>query len=238
MSGRPRGPDDAPEASSELRSLDGGEVLLFDEAVTIGRHPLNDLVLEQSKISNRHAAIEWDGARWWIRDLGSRNGTLVNRRPIDAATAIRVGDVIGVGASTVSVRLISSANGKDEDSVDSFGEHTVFRPANELLEMSSADTPPVGVGEEVLQRYTQRLRTLNEVHQALGRSVTIEELLEPVAAAVDTPVDHGVIALAISDLSEAGLVVIAADAIPAVSRRSLIAKLGAGAAAAAALPVV
>lgn len=32
-----------------------------------------------AKVSRKHATIEWDGERFWLMDLGSRNGTYINR---------------------------------------------------------------------------------------------------------------------------------------------------------------
>ena len=75
------------------------------------------------------------------------------------------------------------------------------------------------------------------VFEAVDGTRRIEELEAVVAKSVDTPVDHEIIALALADLVEAGLITIDAE-LPAVSRRTLIGRLGAGAAAAAALPVV
>lgn len=47
--------------------------------MTIGRDPSSDIILDpESPASRRHAEIYSDGGEWAIRDLGSRNGTLVN----------------------------------------------------------------------------------------------------------------------------------------------------------------
>ena len=41
----------------------------------IGRHPGCDLMINEKTVSNNHAHIHFDGAKWYIRDLGSSNGT-------------------------------------------------------------------------------------------------------------------------------------------------------------------
>lgn len=46
----------------------------------VGRSPLSGLRLEALGVSSEHASIQWTGAQWTIRDLGSRNGTKVNER--------------------------------------------------------------------------------------------------------------------------------------------------------------
>ena len=101
----------AETTGSELVSLDDSLRITFDGALTVGRHSLNDLVIDHPRISSRHAALEWIGLRWRIRDLGSRNGTSVNKRCIRAPRDIREGDVIrfaGLSAWRVEVLGIPS----------------------------------------------------------------------------------------------------------------------------------
>jgi pSer/pThr/pTyr-binding forkhead associated (FHA) protein len=51
----------------------------------IGRSPECDVFLDDVTVSRRHAELLDDGGRFTIRDLGSLNGTFVNRRRIEAA---------------------------------------------------------------------------------------------------------------------------------------------------------
>jgi hypothetical protein len=50
----------------------------------IGRSPECDVFLDDVTVSRRHAELLDDGGRFTIRDLGSLNGTFVNRRRIEA----------------------------------------------------------------------------------------------------------------------------------------------------------
>ncbi len=61
------------------------EVELGAGRVTIGRHPHNDIVLDDPAVSGRHAAITCDGAGATLEDLGSSNGTFVNGARITQA---------------------------------------------------------------------------------------------------------------------------------------------------------
>jgi len=59
----------------------------------------DDLLLPVSAVSRKHAALSRESGSWIVRDLGSRNGTLLNGRPISQATLenmdeLRVGDAI------------------------------------------------------------------------------------------------------------------------------------------------
>ena len=63
---------------------DTGETIsLSGEMTSIGRASNNDIVVEESGVSRRHAAIRNDPSGFWIMDLGSRNGTFVNGEQIE-----------------------------------------------------------------------------------------------------------------------------------------------------------
>jgi EAL domain-containing protein (putative c-di-GMP-specific phosphodiesterase class I) len=62
----------------------------------VGRSPDLDLVLSSAHVSKRHAEIYSDGESLRVRDLGSRNGTFLNRQPV-ADAALHRGDVLHFG---------------------------------------------------------------------------------------------------------------------------------------------
>jgi FHA domain len=55
-----------------------GESVTPARDILVGRAPNCDLKLIESRVSAEHARLRWDGNRWVIRDLGSRNGTIVD----------------------------------------------------------------------------------------------------------------------------------------------------------------
>ena len=66
---------------------------------TIGRDSSNGIVLADSSISSRHAAIERNARGWFVRDLGSTNGTFVGAQVANGTgLALRSGDELRVGA--------------------------------------------------------------------------------------------------------------------------------------------
>ncbi len=83
---------------------DGGGPALF-----IGRAELNDLVLLSPRVSKRHASIQRRGARVFITDLGSTNGTHVNevQVPPYRETEVFDGDVVELGPFVLRCRLAS-----------------------------------------------------------------------------------------------------------------------------------
>lgn len=85
------------EQTCSLVPFETGEAVPFTHFLAIGRHPANDLVIGESVVSNRHAVIELGDGAWSIRDLGSRNGTTVNRRRFKGWKALKHGDIICFG---------------------------------------------------------------------------------------------------------------------------------------------
>jgi len=81
-----------------LSTADGGSrsypVLSTD--VRIGRRPFNEVVLDDLTVSGAHAVIVSEDGRRLLRDLDSRNGTVLNGSPIRSAR-LEHGDLIGIG---------------------------------------------------------------------------------------------------------------------------------------------
>ncbi|OBG26354.1 FHA domain-containing protein [Mycobacterium sp. E3198] len=69
------------------RGPNAGSRFLLDRAVTsAGRHPDSDILLDDVTVSRRHAEFRLDeDGNWAVADVGSLNGTYVNRQPVDSA---------------------------------------------------------------------------------------------------------------------------------------------------------
>ena len=75
----------------------GEEFALADgDSYTIGRNEDCDLVVSEGYPSRQHARISVKEGQVVLEDLGSTNGTYVNKRQIDTPTTIKPGDVIAV----------------------------------------------------------------------------------------------------------------------------------------------
>lgn len=61
-------------------NLDPGKVFEVCDKITIGRNSTNDIFIPDKPVSRKHAEIYLEAGEFYIRDLGSRNGTLVNDR--------------------------------------------------------------------------------------------------------------------------------------------------------------
>ncbi|HEV2035946.1 MAG TPA: prolyl oligopeptidase family serine peptidase [Candidatus Dormibacteraeota bacterium] len=82
----------------------GRIIALPDQMVSVGRAPDNDIVVGDPATSGRHGRIEVRGGAFWISDLGSTNGTLVNGEPI-IEKQLAHGDVIAIGQNIIRFTL-------------------------------------------------------------------------------------------------------------------------------------
>jgi len=81
-----------------IRELATKSETIVRGTISIGRALSCDVRLASPGVSSQHAAIQWTGASWTIRDLGSRNGTLVNKHRLsNASFPLAPGDEIVFG---------------------------------------------------------------------------------------------------------------------------------------------
>jgi hypothetical protein len=74
----------------------GSRFLLDSDLTTAGRHPESDVFLDDVTVSRRHAEFHRQGESFAVRDVGSLNGTYVNRERIEEA-ALSGGDEVQIG---------------------------------------------------------------------------------------------------------------------------------------------
>ena len=85
----------------------GSRFLLDKDLTTAGRHPESDIFLDDVTVSRRHAEFARSAEKFLVRDVGSLNGTYLNRERIDEA-ALSNGDEVQIGKFRL-VYLTSSA---------------------------------------------------------------------------------------------------------------------------------
>lgn len=90
-----------------IEILDGplvGATMAFSGAdIVIGRAPDCTIVLTDDYVSSKHTRLRRVDDVWFVEDLGSTNGTWINRARITSATALEVGMIINVGRTPVKV---------------------------------------------------------------------------------------------------------------------------------------
>ena len=180
-----------PEGRSEGRggpiarivyvSPDGMETDFNLEGPTsVGRHPSNEIRLNDREISKHHALINQRDGDWHIRDLDSSNGTYLNNRRIREAR-LRHGDELLLGSMRLSFRIEhpEHSRGSVRDLVTILpqdpggathihakleGDDLDFRPASEVSDA------------ELLRRDYEKLRLTHELSR-IGLTTDIKALL-------------------------------------------------------------
>ena len=83
----------------------GDQQHILDGSCSIGRATLNTLIIDSAKVSRLHAIIHSERAgAFWLVDLGSSNGTFLNKRRIHEPTRLRDCDQITIGGNTFTFR--------------------------------------------------------------------------------------------------------------------------------------
>jgi len=162
---------------AQLRVLSGPRRGMFGifskDVVTLGRHPAADLPLDPDRdldASARHAEIARAGEHWVVRDVGSRNGTLVNGHPIRGDMRLTDTDQIRLGPDGphVEFRLVPDntpdqrpapprlAGGRADD-MDDGGDAPRETTDHQMLPPRQSTTQRIRMQ---VVRQTRRLRTL------------------------------------------------------------------------------
>jgi pSer/pThr/pTyr-binding forkhead associated (FHA) protein len=75
----------------------GARFLLDQDTVSVGRHPSSEIFLDDISVSRRHATFTRSADGYRVTDLGSLNGTYVNRDRIDTDVLLTGGDEVRFG---------------------------------------------------------------------------------------------------------------------------------------------
>jgi phosphoserine phosphatase RsbU/P len=150
--------------------------------VTIGRSRESDIFLPDQWLSRHHAAVEDRGDGYWVCDLNSKNGTLLNGEPVREWRRLRPGDVITLGEHALTFCADTAAEEEEEREPEGTRVFSV-------KELSAINTrPAIDPGE--LQRQNRVLAILSKaaselvVHRPLGElfELVLDLLLEAVGA--------------------------------------------------------
>jgi len=111
----PRVPPPAREGRPKRRSvartlvvtegaLAGTTVGLGTSELTLGRADDSTLVLDDDYASTRHARISLQGDEWYVEDLGSTNGTYLDRAKVTGPTRVPLGVPVRIGKTVIELR--------------------------------------------------------------------------------------------------------------------------------------
>jgi len=89
------------------------QLTLQKPETTLGRAPINDIVIDTERVSRFHAVLTVEGPFVSVRDLDSRNGTLVNGVRVAMAQVLVDGDTLDVGGCLI--RYLAGNDAVDAD---------------------------------------------------------------------------------------------------------------------------
>lgn len=134
------------------RGPGAGQLVQVRQGVmVIGRASVADLRVQHPSISRRHAQVKRVGEQFFIRDLGSQNGTFVNKSRIGAELEVTPGDTIAMGNATLKLR---GPMAKGE---------TPSRPSNPQPQRHKTKAPTKAMSTAVMQRHTSRSSSMVKV---------------------------------------------------------------------------
>src|SRR5262245_28245294 len=186
-------------------SCPGQLVDLQGERMIMGRHPSCQIVLDNAAVSRNHAQILESHGTYFLEDLRSRNGTLLNGKKIQGRTEIRDGDEIRVCEVVLRFHQGAPPESKEEPTPVPAALGNI-RPGQEramtvsdtdladlarsgpfskqMLDDSSSDSSSIitsldmtNRGPRIAVRPEAKLRAVMEISQNLARALKIDDVL-------------------------------------------------------------
>ncbi len=170
-----------PSLRIEIPGVPTRTLPLAGQTLTLGRASDNSLTYpEDSVLSRRHLRIEADNGHWYVLDLGSKNGTLLNGRKLTERHKLTHGDALSAGSVTLTfetqaqrepdfARTIIFTPIQDEDTSSRTSVHMNLQQAVAAGKLQSALTSPTQAG-------TPRVQTLLDAGRELASHRPLEEL--------------------------------------------------------------
>lgn len=78
--------------------------------ITLGRDSGCDLIVNDDTVSARHASLAYHHGQWWLEDLGSTNGVIVNQERLAVPIVVISGDHFQCGEAEVAIHIETDQN--------------------------------------------------------------------------------------------------------------------------------
>jgi len=149
---------------------------LLKGRITIGRSRDSDIFLPDQWLSRQHAEIRQKPDGYYVNDLGSKNGTLLNGGRIHEERRLRAGDIITLGEHVLTFSLGEPGDAEEEPEQDSDPIGTRIFSARELSDIKTK--PAIDANE--LARQNRVLGVLSRAANSLVRHRSLDEIFEMV----------------------------------------------------------
>lgn len=143
----------------------------------LGRHPACDIVIDCSAVSRQHASIVLGAEEALIEDLGSRNGTLVNGRPLQGSRRLEDGDDLRVGTQRFRVAADgpASAVGISAGSSPALADSVAERGDSQIISRRDMSRDSVASREDT--QAGAILRAVRGLQRLFGESQSLDDVL-------------------------------------------------------------
>ncbi len=195
------------------------------QVLTVGRSATNRLVLHDDACSRNHCEVFFSDDVWWLRDLDSRNGTLLRSESITGDVELESGDIVSIG----QCRLAFTTDLESPPELPVDADMVADRETSPANYLASQDEPsilhrslePDFLSADVIRKTTNstELARLYKLGLAMGAARTRQQLTEVVLKnlAQETVADISAVLLARSDAPEnpapSDLLVVAYDSL-------------------------
>jgi len=153
--------------------MQGTEFELEKEVIFVGRSPANDFKISDQGVSRKHIKIFSVESCYFIEDLKTKNGTLINGEPIDAGFARLITENDRIGLGSTIIRLDGIGANKPPITVEEIEAH----PSEKI------DGPGSSIaysGKERRSRAFQEMNSVYDLLQLMGVVSNTNQLLEKV----------------------------------------------------------
>lgn len=144
--------------------------------IVMGRHPECNIVIDIGAVSRHHAQVVYEGGKYFVEDLNSRNGTFLNEQPITGRAPLNHGDRLRICDTTFTFQHKTASSALVGDPPSGFTTLLVDdeeKPSSTV--MSRLDVSLKGA--KLSASPEAKLTAILEISQSLGRALALDEVL-------------------------------------------------------------
>lgn len=160
-----------------IKGQDAGKEFTLGESCVLGRSVSADVILHDAGISRKHAQIEHKGGQYFLKDLGSQNGTFLNGEPLLAPSPLRDGYKFQIGG--IVLAFYRDHHGSDDQmpTLQDDDTATLTQYTIDAGVITPITEKPVSGREKKLHRY---LTVLYDISSAIGTILDVDELVQTI----------------------------------------------------------
>ena len=156
----------------------GGDEVIINAMMTVGRDPACDLVLTEGQASRQHASVSPNNDGILVKDLGSTNGTFINDQQVGEGAVAKDGDRLRFDTIVFNVKIQTAASAKPTTNAETIVNAEAIKPAAE-----KAPAP-----EQDIQTETPPEWALERNRSIEGTNILSDSKIDAIALSSDKPI--------------------------------------------------